>query len=250
MPTKIEWATESWNPITGCTKVSEGCKHCYAEVMAKRLAGRAGYPKENPFTVTFHEDKLDQPYRWQKPRDIFVCSMGDLFHPAIPTERILQIYTIIKGNPHHRFLVLTKRSVRMKLIFDNPIRDDFPSNLWLGVSIENQKAADERLPDLIETACLNKFISIEPILEEVYIGPETYQGVHWIIVGDESGPNRRPAKLDWVRSIRDGCIKSNTPFFFKQWHDNAVKMPLPMCDGRRWIQRPITLISSKENSHD
>lgn len=236
MGTKIEWATESWNPITGCTKVSEGCLNCYAEQIGKRFQGG--------FDLKFHPDRLDIPFGWKKPRTIFVCSMSDLFHKAIPTTWIEKVYDIAKECPRHRFLVLTKRSTRMKVIFNHPIREDFPDNLWLGVSAENQRTLDERLEDLLETCCPNKFISVEPLLEEVYLQPH---GLQWVIVGDESGAGRRPAKLDWVRSIRDQCIEAEVSFFFKQWHGateanelgiGRKKISMPELDGKVWNQIP------------
>lgn len=176
MPTKIEWAEETWNPVTGCSPISEGCRNCYAARMAKRLAGRCGYPEGEPFRVTLHPDKLDQPMRWKKPRMIFVCSMGDLFHEDVPTTFIDQVLEIIASCPQHTFIALTKRPENLEhkiygITPDNPYRllggGDYLPNLWLGVTAENQQRADERIPVLLQIPAAVRFVSVEPMLGPV-----------------------------------------------------------------------------------
>ena len=233
MPTKIEWATESWNPITGCSPVSEGCENCYARRMAQRLRGRFGYPTADPFRIIFHSSKLEQPTRWKNPRRIFVSSMGDLFHKDVYIEQIQEIIHQAWMNPKHLFLILTKRPRRMGLYFRwNEFQNGWTpkslSNLWLGVSAENQQRADERIPILLQIPAARRFVSIEPMLGPVDIRkigplPKSFDweiakgGLDWVICGGESGPGARPMHPDWPRSIRDQCQAAEVPFFFKQW---------------------------------
>lgn len=227
MKTKIEWATDVWNPVTGCTKVSAGCAHCYAERMSKRLAGRCGYPADQPFRVTLHANKLDEPLHWKRPRRVFVCSMGDLFHEDVPDSFISQVLHVISHSycAHHIFMVLTKRPERMcKFFAENP--GPTIQNLWLGTSVENQEAADERIPWLLKTQAAVRFVSCEPLLGPVDLFAHTGetepidpypQKLDWLICGGESGPGARPMHPDWARSIRDQCQDAGVPFFFKQW---------------------------------
>lgn len=257
MPTKIEWATDTWNPITGCTKISEACQNCYAERMSKRLAGRCGYPEGEPFRVTLHPDKLDQPMRWKKPRIIFVCSMGDLFHEDVPDRFLDQIFAVMAKAEQHIFLLLTKRPKRAKeyilkamydencnyqgwyeAINDLEIPDVTPmENIWLGVTTENQARADERIPVLLQIPAAKRFVSVEPMLGPVDLNKYLYPqrlcdghsawqcdedcprrpGLDWVICGGETGPGARPMHPDWVRSLRDQCQEAEVPFFFKQW---------------------------------
>ncbi len=219
--TKIEWTEETWNPVTGCSPISAGCKHCYAKRMAPRLAGRFGYSKDDPFQVTIHEDKLEQPEGWRNPKMIFVCSMGDLFHEDVPNIIIWRIFQVMVNCQQHTFQVLTKRPERMLELVPG-ILSMFPDqmkHIWLGVTIENQKMADsERLFYLMMTPAAKRFISFEPMLGpvEIPIGPGT-NTIHQIICGGESGPGARPMHPDWVRSLRDQCQAAGVPFFFKQW---------------------------------
>lgn len=242
--TKIEWTEESWNPVTGCTKKSYGCRNCYAERMANRLAGRFGYSKYFPFSVTIHEDKLEKPLHWKKPRRIFVCSMGDLFHENIPFEFIKRVWNIIEQCPQHTFQILTKRPLELIAFTKWMAGDDdisiahWPRNCWLGVSVENQGAADARIPILLQIPAAVRFVSVEPMLGPVDLKeikypdgdivtcvgksghlPPPWNGatLDWVICGGESGPGARPMHPAWARSLRDQCQDTGTSFFFKQW---------------------------------
>ena len=235
MPTKIQWAQESWNPISGCTKVSPGCKNCYAERMAKRLAGRFGYPADEPFRVTLHPDRLEQPLRWKKPRRVFVCSMSDFFHPLVPLEFQAKVFRIVEQCPQHTFLFLTKRTEQLDLFNRVCGWPDLP-NAWLGVTAENQEQADKRIPMLLQVPAAVRFVSCEPLLGPISISrylpyltdsgaldPNTgsgidvmYPGLSWAIVGSESGPHRRFMALDWARMLAAQCATANVPVFIKQ----------------------------------
>jgi protein gp37 len=229
--TRIEWADATWSPITGCTPISEGCEHCYAARMAKRLAGRFGYPKDEPFKPTFHLEKLDEPQKWKKPKRIFVCSMGDLFHETIESKYVHFILHACELNPQHIYIFPTKRPKKMLEIMShwNPERR-FP-NWWLGVTAENQRTADERIPVLLQIPAAVRFVSVEPMLEPIsfkqwLLDVEQYDSrtpwkpeIDWVICGGETGPGARPMHPDWVRSLRDQCQVSNVPFFFKGWGD-------------------------------
>ena len=251
--TKIEWAEEVWNPITGCSPISEGCQNCYAKRMATRLKGRFGYPKDEPFSVTFHQDKLDQPLKWKKPRMIFVCSMGDLFHKNVLIEHMVSILRTAIKTPQHKFLILTKRPSSMEFFFNfvvgQGVIPSIPPWIWLGISAENQQRADERIPILLQIPAAKRFVSIEPMLGPVDLrriknkGDEIdclsgyvdendgdgcfrrqYEKLDWVILGGESGPGARPVHPDWVRFARDQCQAARAPFFFKQWgewHSNS-----------------------------
>jgi len=225
--TKIEWAEKVWNPVTGCTKVSEGCRNCYAERMAKRLAGRCGYPEApNQFSVTMHPEKLEEPLHWKKPARIFVDSMGDLFHPQVPDTFIDQVFWIMMMAPIHTFIILTKRPKRMVEWVNKDYQNPLP-NVWLGASVEDQKTADERIPWLLQTPAAVRFVSVEPMLGPVdlkmtvhFIGGSI--GVKdwhpdWTICGGETGPGARPIQLEWAESLLNQCLAANIPFFFKSW---------------------------------
>lgn len=243
MPTKIEWATESWNPITGCSKTSQGCRNCYAERMARRLAGRHGYPEApRHFDVTFHPGRLEEPLRWRKPRRVFVCSMGDLFHENVTIPQQTKIFEVMCEANWHTYLVLTKRPERMASFIHwwcgECERDR--SHIHLGVTAENQKTADERIPLLLQTPAAVHFVSLEPLLSPInlsqylglhdrderpwipYVGDYRYRPLwrmdaweggsrsvrpllHWVVVAGESGPGARPMHPDWARDIRDQC---------------------------------------------
>jgi protein gp37 len=230
--TKIEWTDKTWNPVTGCTKISPGCKNCYAERMSKRLAGRYGYPEApNNFNVTLHHDKIPQPYLWKNPKMIFTCSMSDLGHESIPEEYVRKILNVIAFNDKHIFQILTKRPKRLKMILDKyyymtNIKDTPFHNLWLGVSAENQDAANERIPLLLQTPAAVRFVSCEPLLEPIWLRKSAVieDNIDWCIVGGESGPGARPMKLEWARSLRDQCKQAGVPFFMKQIDK---KTPIP-----------------------
>jgi len=250
MSTKIEWCKESWNPISGCSKVSDGCKNCYAEKMAKRLAGRFGYPKDDPFKVTFHPDKLNQPLKWKKPRKIFVVSMGDLFHKDVEKWMLDRIFDRIfyDGISHHKFLILTKRPQNMYDYFNN-LGLDLPENVWLGVSIENQKAADERIPILLRIPAAVRFVSVEPMLGSVNLKlNDDYDPIgglrvnadmiSWLICGCESGQNRRPTKIEWIVDLKNQCVNAGVPFFLKQMDVGCEVAKMPILDGKVWNEYP------------
>lgn len=224
---QIEWTDATWNPTTGCTKVSQGCKHCYAERIFHRP-----YPGRKFTDVRTHPDRLRQPLSWQRPRRIFVNSMSDLFHEDVPDEFIMQVFFIMAAAGRHTFQVLTKRPRRMldwfawfeacKPAYD---RNDPYSNVWLGVSVENQEAADERIPLLRQTPAAVRFLSCEPLLGGMDISPYL-RSVDWVIAGGESGPGARPADLAWFRSLRDQCAAAGVPFFMKQmWGETKQGMP-------------------------
>lgn len=251
---KIEWTEATWNPVTGCTPISEGCENCYAKAMIKRFGKKWGYD----FTPQFHPDRLEEPLKWKKPRQIFVCSMGDLFHPNIPFEHITEIFDVMCSwvwpnkaaeregdesaliDPGHTYIVLTKRPERVKEWYhwvpeywpgDTPLQvaleslnnpGQLPSHIWLGVTAENQRTWNERVPILMQIPSATRFVSIEPMLSRIDIDdlpevgdPEVYP-LDWIIVGGETGPGARLMQLDWAREIRDNCKEVGVPFFFKQ----------------------------------
>jgi protein gp37 len=279
--TKIEWTDRVWNPVTGCTKVSAGCKHCYAERQFPRVYGRDKVEeRKRHFTdVVCHPDRLDQPPKWRKPRRVFVCSMGDLFHEDVPWSFICAVFAVMAAARQHTFQVLTKRPRRALGLFrhlhlcdsvaetlgvsarDNGLcstwmDNEFPGwplpNVWLGVSCENQAAADERIPLLLQCPATVRFVSCEPLLGPVDVEPALHRGVEerkrhftdvvchpdrldqppkWVIVGGESGPKARPMHPDWARSIRDQCQAASVPFFFKQWGEWRERI-----DGDDWTR--------------
>jgi protein gp37 len=249
----IQWTDETWNPIRGCTRVSEGCRHCYAETVAHRFNG-PGQPYEGLTTngrwngtIREVESAMDAPVRWKRPRRIFVNSMSDVFHPAVKTPTIRRIFDVMERASHHTFQVLTKRPERAVKLFDAGTLRELP-NVHLGVSVENQAAADERIPLLLRIPAAVRFLSCEPLLGPVQI-TDAYDGnggiykplvglhwkrrdrpgllaqhgprIHWVIAGGESGPGSRPMHPEWVRSLRDQCVTSSVPFLFKQWGDWA-----------------------------
>lgn len=269
--TKIEWCDEVWNPTTGCTKLSEGCVNCYAERMSSRLRGRCGYRGDHPFLPAEWPDRLEIPFKWKKPRRIFVNSMGDLFHGFISNKFIADVFGIMHSLERHTFLILTKRPKSMKSWFEwmtdgtmmNPA--SFFKNVWIGVSVENQEMAEQRIPPLLQIPAAKRFVSCEPLL-----GPVSLHAIHdaiwrdtneddyydslrgdlfwddgeegigggpkldWVICGAETGPRKRPMNLDWARNLRDQCKTSGTPFFFKK--DSAGERYI---DGETFEEFPI-----------
>ena len=210
--TKIEWTDATWNPVTGCTKTSAGCAHCYAEVMSRRLKAMGTDKYKNGFQVTLHEDALGEPKKWHKQRTIFVCSMSDLFHKDVPFEFVDKEMRVIKETPQHRYQLLTKRAERMEEYFKTR---EVPKNVWLGVTVEVQSSKG-RIVNLqaIQDAPI-KFISCEPLLED--LGELDLNGIDWVIVGGESGNQARPMREEWVMSIKAQCDEACKTFFFKQW---------------------------------
>ncbi|MBO4720225.1 MAG: phage Gp37/Gp68 family protein [Prevotella sp.] len=210
--TKIEWTDATWNPVTGCTKTSAGCAHCYAEMMSRRLKAMGTEKYKNGFQVTLHEDALNEPKKWRKPRTIFVCSMSDLFHKDVPFEFVDKVMQVIKETPQHRYQLLTKRAERMEEYFQTR---EVPKNAWLGVTVEvvSSKPKMESLR-AIQNAPI-RFLSCEPLLED--LGELDLTGIDWIIVGGESGTQARPMKEEWVKNIKAQCDAAGKAFFFKQW---------------------------------
>jgi protein gp37 len=229
---KIEWTESTWNPLTGCTKVSPGCKHCYAERMARRLQAMGLEKYRNGFKLTLHPEVLGDPLHWDKPQLIFVNSMSDLFHKDVPLDFIRQIFDIMNRAHWHTFQILTKRAERL-LELDPLIA--WPSNVWMGVSVENFDYI-YRIHLLRQTHAAVKFLSCEPLLGPLPNLP--LEGINWVIVGGESGPKARPMDTDWVREIRDQCLAVRVPFFFKQWGGTRKKKAGRLLDGRTWDDIP------------
>ena len=213
---KIEWTDATWNPVRGCTKVSPGCGHCYAETFAERFRGVAGHPFEQGFDLRLVPEKLADPIRWSKPKKIFVNSMSDLFHEGVPDEYIEKVCRVMLAANWHTYQILTKRAKRMAALLQSKLRlAAKASYIWWGVSVENRKHGLPRIEELRRAKPNVAFLSVEPLLED--LGEVEMRGVHWVIVGGESGPKARPMAPKWVRSIRDQCHRAKVPFFFKQW---------------------------------
>lgn len=228
----IEWTNWTWNPVTGCTKVSQGCKNCYAERMARRLKAMGSPRYTNGFQVTLHDDLVDLPRRWKSPRLVFVNSMSDLFHEAVPDEFIVRVFNVMADCPKHTFQVLTKRSLRLRELGPHL---PWTTNIWMGVSIEDSRVVD-RIENLRETPALVRFLSCEPL-----IGPLkelNLEGIHWLIAGGESGPKSRPMDGDWVRDLRDQCVRANVAFFFKQWGGTRKDLTGRLLDGLTFDEFP------------
>ena len=228
----IEWTESTWNPLTGCNKVSPGCKHCYAERMAKRLHAMGQPNYANGFKLTLHPQTLEIPLSWKKPQIIFVNSMSDLFHKDVPVDFILQVFDVMRRADWHTFQVLTKRSERL-LELDPQI--DWPDNVWMGVSVENEDYKF-RIDDLRRTHARTKFLSLEPLLGPLH--RLSLRGINWVIVGGESGPGARPIAEEWVIDIRDQCHVKHVPFFFKQWGGVNKKRAGRLLQGEIWDQMP------------
>ncbi|WP_276964861.1 phage Gp37/Gp68 family protein [Bacteroides graminisolvens] len=209
--TKIEWTDKTWNPITGCTKISAGCANCYAEIMSKRLQAMKQDKYKNGFILTMHNDVLDEPIKWKKPHTIFVCSMSDLFHENVPFSFIDKVVETIKSTPQHNYQILTKRANRMAEYFSDK---NIPKNAWLGVTVDIA-SSKSRIDFLRNLNAPIKFLSCEPLLED--LGDMNLDGIDWVIVGGESGAKARPMKEEWVQSIKVQTEKQGSAFFFKQW---------------------------------
>ena len=229
----IEWTDMTWNPTTGCTKVSTGCQNCYAEIMARRLKAM-GLPKyRNGFELTLHADELETPFRWRKPRTVFVNSMSDLFHRDVPVIFIEKVFNTMAKCPQHRFQILTKRPNRVRSL-DTHL--SWSPNIGLGVSVENRRHI-HRIHLLRETSAKVKFLSLEPLLGPLKDLP--LDGIDWVITGGESGPRARPIKTEWVIDIRDQCQNKNIPFFFKQWGGKNKKKAGRQLDGHIYDEMPL-----------
>ncbi len=281
MSTHISWTDETWNPVTGCSRVSEGCRNCYAAKLAPRLAGmgQKGYTKlpwtakNAPENVFLHEDRLEKPLRWKKPRRVFVNSMSDLFHEQVPDKFIRRVWRVMLDTPRHTYQILTKRPERMaNWVEENVygpaeygdwtltgIGGGIVRNIWLGTSVEDQRAADKRIPHLLVTPAAIRFLSCEPLigpvdlkkfypsvgspnfstvaLSSTLVGSRKVHLVDWVIAGGESGPKHRPMHPDWVRRLRDQCRNSDAAFFFKQW-GGARSEGEALLDGREWREMP------------
>ena len=238
MSTKIEWTEETWNPITGCTKLGPECQYCYAERMAKRLKGRFGYPVENPFAPgTFHPAQMEKPFRWKKPRMAFVSSMGDLFHAAVADRHLDDVMDVITASPQHTFMLLTKRPARMRDYFRKRIADSgtIPMNMWLGVTVGiNSPDSMSRLEILSDKVFQGRirFVSVEPMLSAIDLSNHL-TWLNWVICGAETGQKPRPCQVEWVRNLKDQCVAHNVPFFFKKFADKTTTI-----DGILWREMP------------
>ncbi|NLR58153.1 phage Gp37/Gp68 family protein [Chitinophaga polysaccharea] len=230
----IEWTEMTWNPTTGCNKVSAGCKHCYAEIMAKRLKAMGQEKYKDGFKLRIHPESLDIPYTWKKPKIVFVNSMSDLFHKDIPTDFIISVFKVMNENPIHTFQVLTKRAERLLELNDQLT---WTENIWMGVSVEDERVVD-RIDYLRDTGAAVKFLSCEPL-----IGPLdklNLSKINWVIVGGESGPKSRPMKYEWVTSIKVQCEKKKIAFFFKQWGGRNKKATGRVLDGKTYDGMPLS----------
>lgn len=230
----IEWTEFSWNPVTGCTKISPGCQNCYAEVMTRRLEGMGQPNYRNGFKVTTHEDMLDRPLSWTKPLMVFVNSMSDLFHDAVPVPFIQRVFDVMRQADWHQFQVLTKRAKRLEDVGQGI---DWPSNIWIGVAVENSELK-HRTDHLRRTGAAVKFLSLEPLLGPI---PDIdLHGIDWVIAGGESGRKARPVAEEWVIDIRNQCVSAGVPFFFKQWGGWPKKRAGRLLQGQTWDQMPHT----------
>jgi protein gp37 len=233
----IEWTDATWNPVRGCTKISPGCTHCYAETFAERFRGVPGHPYEQGFDLRLVPEKLSEPLRWRRPRMIFVNSMSDLFHKDVPDDYIVSVARTMTQAKWHTFQVLTKRSERLRDLLVSQL--SFAArepHIWWGVSVEDRKHGVPRIGQLQSTAAAVRFLSIEPLLED--LGQLDLTGIHWVIVGGESGPGARPMQPGWVRSLRAQCRRRAIPFFFKQWGGPRKGLAGRHLDGRTYDEMP------------
>ncbi|MFI5394990.1 MAG: DUF5131 family protein [Candidatus Binatia bacterium] len=237
----IEWTDATWNPVRGCTKISPGCGHCYAETFAERFRGVRGHPFEHGFDLRLVPEKLSQPLHWRSPRKIFVNSMSDLFHEDVPTDYITEVGRVMAEGNWHTYQVLTKRHQRMRDLLSSELAwmGRLP-HVWFGVSVENRRHGVPRIETLRDTPVAVRFLSIEPLLED--LGPIDLSGITWVIVGGESGRRARPLKIGWVTSIRDQCVAAGVPFFFKQWGGVQKSRNSRALEGRTWDEMPELLM--------
>lgn len=242
----IEWTEHTWNPVTGCTKLSPGCKHCYAETMARRLKAMRAPGYENGFELTLHPERLDQPLRRKAPTTYFVNSMSDLFHEAVPDRFIEQVLDVCRRTPQHTYQVLTKRAERLPQFF---AARSCPPNVWLGVSVEDRKYGVPRIAQLRRVKAAVRFLSVEPLLEDV--GKLNLRGIHWVIVGGESGAKARPMEATWAERVQAQAVAQGVAFFFKQWGAwgaDGVRRDKKRngreLSGRRWDEFPVRVVAA------
>jgi protein gp37 len=235
--TSIEWTDATWNPVRGCTKISPGCKHCYAETFAERFRGVPGHPYEQGFDLRLVPAKVEAPLSWKKPKMIFVNSMSDLFHEDVPVSYIRQVASVMQRANWHTYQVLTKRSDRLAQLLNTDLKE-FATlrHIWWGVSVEDQKHGVPRIDDLRSAAAQVRFLSVEPLLED--LGEINLRDIHWVIVGGESGHGARPLDPKWVISIQKQCERARVPFFFKQWGGIHKKRAGRVLNGRTWDELP------------
>jgi len=232
--TKIEWTEMTWNPVTGCDKISSGCKHCYAEVMARRLQAMGQDKYKGGFKLTLHPEALYEPYKWRKSKVIFVNSMGDLFHKDVPVTYIKKVFRVMKENPQHVFQVLTKRADILRY-YDSEDWLEWSHNIWMGVTVENTSVV-KRIDLLRETNAKVKFLSCEPLLSA--LPKMNLNGIDWVIVGGESGRTPRPIKEEWVMNIKEQCKKTDVAFYFKQWGGTNKKKAGSILKGKLYKEVP------------
>ncbi len=237
--TAIEWTESTWNPVTGCSKISTGCKNCYAERMALRLQAMGQPNYRNGFDVTVHKHMLKLPLKWRNPRKIFVNSMGDMFHDKVPDGFVVECFRVMAKAAQHQFQLLTKRSLRLCQMADGL---PWPQNLWMGVTVETADYL-ERIDHLRRTPATVKFLSLEPLLGP--IADINLEGIDWVIVGGESGPGARPMDPKWAIDIRDQCLATDVPFFFKQWGGVNKKRNGRLLQGKLWDSYPTTTVAAK-----
>ncbi len=239
----IEWTESTWNPVTGCTKISPGCKFCYADRMAKRLKAMGSPNYQNGFKLTLHDHVIYLPLSWKSPRTIFVNSMSDLFHEKVPVDFIKKIFDVMVEAEWHTFQILTKRGERLEQIANQL---PWAQNIWMAVSVENQDYTS-RIKNLRKIPSAVRFLSVEPLIGK--ITRIDLRGIDWVIVGGESGPKSRPMKPGWVRILRDKCVDRDVPFFFKQWGGTNKKKTGRILDGRTWNEMPMPHIRYKMKQH-
>jgi protein gp37 len=232
----IEWTDETWNPVTGCVKISPGCKHCYAERFAERFRGVKDHPYEDGFDPTLRPNRIEQPLSWRTPRMVFVNSMSDLFGDFVPDEYLARVFAVMRSTPEHTYQVLTKRADRLRRWSSRQKWLSTAKHIWLGVSVENKKHGVPRIDELRRGIAGCRFLSVEPLLED--LGDLDLRSIDWVIVGGESGPGARPMDPAWVRSLRDQCVAQDVAFFFKQWGGVMKHRTGRNLDGRTWDEFP------------
>ena len=242
--TPIEWTDATWNPVTGCTKISAGCDNCYAARFSERFRGVPGHPFESGFDLQLRPERLEQPLKWRQPKMIFVNSMSDLFHKGIPFAFIDRVFDTMEQAPWHTFQVLTKRSSRLRDYANRRYVNSLaPAHIWLGTSVEDG-TKKSRARHIQQTNATVRFLSVEPLIGP--IGEIDLKGIHWVIVGGESGPRARPMLADWAKEVRDQCKVAKVPFFFKQWGGRTPKAGGRLLQGKEWSQLP----KPRDTSHE